>query len=468
MTDGNKPNQPGTDTAEIEKKAREAARKEAREVVEFAARYGVPADDVVGMSMAEAKEHVLTQLAERVSGDPEQRAVTTVTADAGDKAIRAADNYLLSKCRFAKPDNGNPLVGRGIREAGVRWAEMQGVRNARDWSKRDQAHFAIGDFRNMSSRAARDAANLTTASFTSFVNLDSITKIVASGFEQGGRAINYQLFTDRQTVPDFRQYNIGSLGTGNLEQTAENVAFPELDKSEGVYQNTVKMWGGTLSLSVQALVNDDTNQFERSLRQAGAIAQKTINRRVYQKLLMGTSSDEDTSTWTNNTTTGDIQYTTADGAYGARAALDDVIAALMTKTGQDGNPLGTVPAFLLVAPGLAGQARGITGGIAPGQVTEQQPTAGDLTVVPSPWLASGSGLTGADSAHYYLLADPNEVTALVINEIVGMESPQVMEYDAGAVAAKKWKIYHAFEADLVSQANSAATTIIAGAQQGTD
>jgi hypothetical protein len=140
----------------------------------------------------------------------------------------------------------------------------------------------------------------------------------------------------------------------------------------------------------------------------------------------------------------------------------------MTKTGQDGEPLGTTPAFLLVAPGLAGQARGLVGGLAPGQTTVHQPAAGDLQVIMSPYLTTGSGLTGADSAHYYLLADPNEVTTLMVNFITGMETPQVMEYDAGATVARNWKIFQFFEADLVYQANSAGTDIIAGAQQGTD
>jgi hypothetical protein len=86
--------------------------------------------------------------------------------------------------------------------------------------------------------------------------------------------------------------------------------------------------------------------------------------------------------------------------------------------------------------------------------------------VVTPWLEA-STLTGFSTTTYYLIADPALVTGLVLSTVAGYESPQVQEYDAGAVGARKWKIWQPFEADLFWCANSAGTSLIPGAQQAT-
>lgn len=428
-------------------------------------------EEVAGYRSLEAASlDLLKRKAKVEATDDPEGPIVRITHDKIDKVRELTTGMLMHRSNLATADERkaqNPLVGMTYLDAARRWGRLMGVRGIEDWSRKDVACFALGDYRNMSETAKRSAANIISSQYANFVTLDAITKVVARGFENIGRGVNYQLWTAPNRVPDFKNFFVGSLGTGNLQETAENESFPELVKSEGVYNSAVKMWGGTLSLSLQAMLNDDTGEFDRSLQQTGPIAQKTINKRAYQKLLRGTATT-DASTWTNNTTQGAIGYTTADGSAAARTNLDAVIAGMMNKVGQDGNPLGNVPAFLLCAPTLAGQARGITSGVGPGQQNTHKPTAGDLEVLASPWLTTSSGLTGADSAHYYLLCDPNEVTTMLTTMIGGMETPQVMEFDAGAVAARKWKIFLPFECDLVNQANSAGTTIIAGAQQGTD
>jgi hypothetical protein len=244
------------------------------------------------------------------------------------------------------------------------------------------------------------------------------------------------------------------------------MTFPELDKAEGVYNSNAAMWGGTLSLSLQALVSDDTASFERLLRMAGPIADKTIDRRVFQKLLMGTSAAEATSTWTNNTTSGgSLVYTTADLAAAARAKLGLVRAALINKVGKDGNPYGNAPRFLVVPVTREMEALGITGGSGPALQAGVAQQASSLEVVASPWLEA-SALTGYSTTSYYLIADPGEVTALVLSKVRGFETVQVMPYDAGAVASFNWKLFLPFEADLVYDL-VAGTKYFPGAQQGT-
>jgi hypothetical protein len=222
------------------------------------------------------------------------------------------------------------------------------------------------------------------------------------------------------------------------------------------------MWGGTISLSEQAIVSDDTGRFMEGLRQAGVIAQKTIDKRVFQKLMMGISTDEATATWTDNVTSGaTIVHATNDAAIAARTNLSKVEAALMNKIGLDGNPTGNMGSFLIVPPDLQYVAAGLMG-IAPGQ---QNQTSLRYTVISSPWLQF-SGLTGNSGTSYYLVADPSEATGLVLSTINGIEEPKIEQYDPGAVAAYKWKIYNPFEVGMGAHTYGG-KTLIAGIQQGT-
>lgn len=439
---------------------RSAVLKETREVAEMARSLKLDAADFAGLGKEAAKDAMIAALSKRDASPAPAVSVVSMTVDAADKARDAVTGALAFNAGFrnAKMQDGNPLVGRGIQSIIKKYAAMVGERSA-DWEKGDIAQYALGHPEKI---AGRSAANVTSSMFPSFVFLNSITKIVAMGFERGARSATYRDITSSQTVPDFKQFSIGALGVGNLAKTAEDTAFPEIDKSEGVYNSTVKMWGGTMSLTLQALVNDDSSQFNRHLQQAGAIADKTIDRRTYQKLLMGTSASEGTSTWTSNTTSGGtIVFTTADTLAAARANVGKIQAALMNKLGLDGNPLGTIPSFMLVGPTNATNAAAL---FAPtgGQVSS--PVLGPK-VIASAWLEA-SALTGSSTTSYYMLADPNEVTGLVLSKIQGYENIQVDQYDAGAVAAVKYKLWLPFEVDL-AYLTVGSTATVAAAQQAT-
>jgi HK97 family phage prohead protease len=450
--------------------ARAAAIQEARDIASLARSHNLDPDSYLELGVAGASQKMLRDLAAvRATnlGQPVGGARSVeVTEAAEDKARDAFFGAMAHNAGFRGENlrgvqDNNSLRGRGLLDMVRGTAIALGIRSAGEWDKQDLAWLALGKPSMIQGRGARDA-NVTSSSFPNFVFLNAITKVVAQGFAVGGKSIRYQPLVSVDYRPDFKSFYIGTLAVQNLQKTAEDVAFPELDKSEGVFNSQVKMWGGTMSLTFQALVNDDTAQFDRNLRQAGLIAQKTIDKRVFQKLLMGTSTSEATSTWTSNTTSGGtVNYTTNDGAAASRAGLGKVRAALMNKVGLDGNPLGTIPRFAICGPTREQQLRGLLS-VAPGQQTVQQ---ADLEVISSAWLEA-SALIGNATDTYYLLADPNEVTGLVLSYIRGMESPQVMPYDAGAVAASKWKIFQPFEADLVNMSISG-TTVIAAAQQAT-
>jgi hypothetical protein len=423
------------------------------------------------MSKSEAQAAIIKARSERDAKErtpaPEQPATPAVRL--GEEHIEkqrdAVAEAMAARIGMPGKVDGNPYARMSLIDMARTFARANGIRGSENWSRKDIANFALGYVDQIS--GFRDSANVINANYANFVTLNAITKITAKGFEMGSKSITYQPLVEVQRVPDFKSFYVGGLGTGNLQQTAENVAFPELAKTEGAYNDTVKMWGGTLSLTLQALINDDTSAFDRSLRQSGVIAQKTIDRRVYQKLLMGTSAATGTSTWTSNTTSGcSPVYTTADTLAAARAKINLGIAAMMQKTGLDGNPTGNIPSYFVAGPTSGAYLAGLLAA-APGQTVSNSYANGAMSLIITPWLEA-SALTGYSTTSFYVAASGSDVTSLVLSYINGYESPQVQEYDAGAVGARKWKIWLPFEADLFwYTAPDGSTKVIPGAQQCT-
>ncbi len=474
MTDSNQPGQSGQPagapasvapvTPANDEAHRAAAISEVREISQMAESVGLKASDYIGMRKADASAKMVVDMAEKQRTAVPASPAISMTADHADKQRDAVAEAFLVRAGMAKPGNGNPYAGRSIASMGRIYARESGIRGAIDWEAKDSAHFVLGEISQVS--GLRDAPNITTGNFTNFVMLNAMTKVTAKGFEMARKGLvgsSGAPIYDTQKVRDFKTYYMGGLGTANLQETAEGVAFPELTKTEGAYSDTAKMWGGTLSLSLQALISDDTSAFDRSLRQVGPIAQKTIDQRLITKFLCGTSTSVGTSTWTSNTTSGCTPvFTTGDTLAAARANVGKGPAALQGKLGLDGNPLGNMSRFLLAGPTAGLYLSGILG-VAPGQSVQN---AGQFELVVTPWLEAAA-ITGNSSTSYYAISDPALVTGLVLTMIDGYDTVQVQEYDAGAVGARKWKFWLPMEADLFWFTNSATTKIIPGAQQCT-
>jgi phage head maturation protease len=438
---------------------------EQRQVAELARSLKLDASQYVGKTLAIAKDEMLAEIGKRASAHVEPQHAISITIEDADKQADAIAKAYEARVYGKSADNGNPYAGMSLRRMAARFARKNGIRTE-DWSERDEAHFALGELSQV--RGMRDApASVITSSFPNFVFLNSIAKIVAKGFEQAPKGLTGQsgaTIYDTQMVPDFKTYTVGGLGVGNLVETAENTAFPELAKTEGAYSSVAKMWGGTISLSLQALISDDTAQFDRALRQAGPIAQKTIERRLVQKFLRGIATT-DASTWTNNTTSGCTPvWTTSDTLAASRANIGKGAAALANKVGLDGTPTANMPRFVFAGPTSGNYLAGLLS-VAPGQ-TVQNAVLGQYELVVSPWLEA-SAITGNSTTSYYLIADPMLATGLILSKINGYETIQVQEFDAGATGARKWKMWMPFEADMFWAANSAGTSTIFAAQQCT-
>lgn len=404
----------------------------------LAAAHGVSADGLdFGKPEADLNAELLKRhAAANVAKPVEPVTKVQVVADAADKFIDGASKGLVGE-RGGLVLSASDLVRR--------CAKFDGE-DASDWSPMELANYAM---RRMS-YSKRDAANKTTASF-SVLTGNTANKALLKGFDSY-MPVWDKICTIKDAANFNAHYHVG-VATGRLTETAEDIAFPELTQREGSYSSTLKMWGATVSVTEQAIVNDELGEIMRSFQRAGYAAARTIDRQVFYVLL--------NATWTNDTQTGATLATAGN--------LDLVRAKLKGKLSPGGEKMDLEPAILLVDSANAYNAALATGQIYKinETVAGGSPKVTGIQVIDSTWIGDTGLLAGALTTDYYLFGNPNVVDTITLEFLRGMRSPEIQPFDAGAVAAAKYKIKLPFQATVATHTDSASAARVSGITKAT-
>lgn len=439
--------------AEEIRKLREANAKLERsaKLRAIADEHGVTGLDFDGIdSIEEGQRQIMAKLGERHSKPAHGAPVTQVTRDAADKVLERA-NGALHAIAQVEADEGSNLDVRGMslkqlirtvaRSAGESLDDATDIEVA-SWFQRNVSPCGHGQ---------RDAANKVTGQFSSLL-ANVANKAVQSGINEYDAATWDQFSTVRE-VADFKQVTNTNLASGRLTKTPENEAFPELTQADTAYNSTLGLWGATVSLTMQMIVNDDLGGFMRELRRAGAISALTVDREVYYQIL--------NATWTNDVSTSSGLSTLAN--------LDKPRAALKEKLSPAGEKMGINARFLLHDPANAIPAQQATGAIsAGGQTTPPSLGSRQIRTIESHWIGDTGLKSGVATTDYYLTGNPSVHDTVLVNFLSGVgRTPIIMPYDPGAVAAEKWKIMLPFVATVATHTDSADATRVSGMQKAT-
>ena len=386
----------------------------------------------------------------------------TVVRDGGDKFRDAAiDNFMaltsvpikkegqrgLQAYSVAEKDQGARQLGP--LEIARRCAEFHGIPGARDWTKFETAQYAMEQSR-MGWVNKRGGPNQTFSMFTQIL-ANVLDKAVMAGF-MGFENTTYEQWTRRRIVQDFKQFNTAALVLGNLVKTAEAATFPEIQAKDAGYNATLNMWGATLTLTLQALISDDLGEFMSKLGQAGMIAKRTVDREVYNQL-MG-------ATWTNDTTSG--------ATLANAGALDLVRIGFREKKSPVGLYLGNSPRYLLHPLELSLAAERATGRAQPPGEAAYLASNESRQIIPIEVVhLDDTTLNANASTTSYYLASDQTVDSMVVAFLNGMEQPQVMEFDAGAIAARNFKLMLPFVATPATYTDNSNNVRNLGMQLGT-
>lgn len=438
-------------------------REEVATIAKQAEGLGLRSSDYVGKSLADARDAMLADVAKRNAGSNPQTPVvpsTTVTSDGADKLFGAI-RHSLYQMGHVKPDADelaeDKHLARAKREGSFinfkqalrQVARAQGL-PAEDWSDLQVATWGASQF-DMRTHGVRDAANKISAGFSTLL-ANVATKTVLAGLSSYDAA-TWQIWCTQKTVPNFLAVTNAGLSTGRLTLIPEGEAAPEITQKDGGYNASLGLYGATISLTMQTIINDQLGEFMRSLRQIGVVAMRTIDRQAYSALL--------NATWTNDTTTS--------VTLGTATNLDKVRKDLAGKLNPAGEKMGISPRYLLHDPALTNSAQVATGAIyAPGQTTV--PTLQNRSIIPieSAWIGDTSLLAGVLTTTYFLTGNPEIYDTILIQLLEGVGlSPIIKPFDAGATPGERWLILLPFSATAATHTDSAGNARVHGIQKAT-
>jgi hypothetical protein len=231
----------------------------------------------------------------------------------------------------------------------------------------------------------------------------------------------HAVWTGERDVQDFRQQTLIQLSEApGLEKVNEGAEYTSSTFSEAAESFSIETFGRIVSLTRQALVNDDLNAFTRIPAAFGASARRKEADLVYGKLLGNpTMSDGDALFHSNhgNLSTANLTISVT--------GLGEARAAMRKQKGLQGMEyIDPMPRFLIVPVALETEAEELLASLvnpARSNDTANPEWIRSLTLVADPRLDADSEAT------WYLAASPAQMDTLIRAYLAGEQRPYVEE-----------------------------------------
>ena len=405
-----------------------AASQRAADITELCTRHGV-AHLAAGMIRAgntvdQARSAVLDELARRdaASGGHHNTRVQTVSDEAQTR-MAGIEQALLHRVdpRTELTDNGRQFRGMSLLEIGRDMLEAQGI-NTRGM-----------DRMTLASRMLTTRGMHGTSDFAHLLGNVANRRLRNAYDENPG---TYATWARRApNAPDFKNITVVQLsGAPELLQTNEHGEFKYGTMRDGAETYSVVTYGRIVSLTRQAIVNDDLRGFDRLVGAFGASARRLENRLVYAQLTSNPTMSDGTALFHadhGNLGTGAGSALGLDGLGAARAAMRQ-------QTGLQDEPLNLVPAYLIVPSAHEQKAYQFTSSnYVPAKSSDvnefRQGGRTALEPVVEPLLDATS------TAHWFLAASNSQVDTVEYCYLDGAEGPvidQEMGFEVDGVSVK--------------------------------
>lgn len=339
--------------------ARAAAASLAADITDLCQRHGVSqlASGLIrsGQTLDAARAAVLSELAVRdaAAGGHRNARIETVQ-DEMQVRMAGIEQAILHRIapRTQLDDNGRQYRGMSLLEIGRDFLTAQGVQT-RGLDRLELAG-RILQYRAVGSLGTTDFSSL-------FANVAN--KRLRNAYDENPGT--YSLWARRApNAPDFKNLSVVQLsGAPDLLQTNEHGEFKYGKMTDGGETYAVLTYGRIVSLTRQAIVNDDLRSFERLVSAFGFAARRLENRTVYAQLTANASLADGGALF--NATA----VTTAGGhanlATGAPSALQlssmaTARTAMRLQKGLSGEELNLAPSYLIVPAALENTAYQLT------------------------------------------------------------------------------------------------------------
>ncbi len=427
IQDGGASATPNTAAATAAAPAPAVADTRAADVADLCARHGVPTL-VAGLirngsSVEQAGIAVLAELAHRDTASGGHRNVSRIETVQDEMSVRMAgiEQAILHRVAAATQldDNGRQYRGLSLIEMGRDFLEAHGQ------STRGLDRMTLAS-RMLNFRAA---GPMGTSDFsTLFANVAN--KRLRSAYDEN--AGTYALWARRApNAPDFKNMSVVQLaGAPDLLQTNEAGEFKYGSMTDGGETYAMLTYGRIVSLTRQAIVNDDLRAFERMVTAFGFAARRLENRTVYSQLTANANLADGGALFnaTASTTAGGHANLITSSAL-AIATLTAGRTAMRLQKGLQQEELNLAPSYLIVPAALEQTAYNLTSAnYVPSTKAEiNEFRAGGRTAV-APVVEPV--LDGNSATAWYLAAANSQVDTVEYCYLDGAEGP-VIESEIG-------------------------------------
>ncbi len=239
-------------------------------------------------------------------------------------------------------------------------------------------------------------------------------RILMEAFERSASAIRQ--LARQITNPDFRSRTVAKIGElPRLEKVAEGGEITSTTRAEAKEAWRLDTYAQMISVTRQAIVNDDLGAFTDTLN---AMAQAAADTEAWLLVELLTANSGAGPTLDD----GAALFHADHGNLGTAAALDiDPLSAarlaMRRQTGVGGALITVAPRYLLVPPDLETQAEKIIATLQPTTVDQVNVFSQRLEVMVEPRLA--------DTTAYYLFAEPGQVPVLEYGYLASAPGPQL-------------------------------------------
>lgn len=340
----------------IEAAAAEAVRVERQRVADIGAlctRHAVPADKTAkyvadGLSVDQVTRAILDDQVQRdqSAGGARLNVHVQTTRDEDQTRMAGMEEAIAHRVdpRAKLTDNGRQFRGMSLIEIGRDWLELRGV-NTRGMDRMKLAqqilHFRSGMH--------------TTSDFGAlFENVGN--KRLRAGYEENRPS--YQVWARRApNAPDFKSMSVVQLGAApDLLQVNEHGEFKYGAMTDGKETYSMITYGRIVSLTRQAIINDDLRAFDRLIGAFGNSAARLENRTVYAVLTANAALGDGVALFhTNHANLG-----TGAGSALSITSLGAGRTAMRLQKGLQLEELNLAPSYMIVPAALEQTAYQLT------------------------------------------------------------------------------------------------------------
>lgn len=393
------------------------------DIVELCTRHGVPALAAsllrAGNTVEQASRAVLDELARRDAASGGHRNVGRIETVRDEMQVRLAGIEQAIMHRIAPrtelDDNGRNYRGMSLLEMGREFLESHG-QNTRGMDRMQLASRMLN---------FRAGGMLGTSDFSSlFANVAN--KRLRGAYDENPGT--YALWARRApNAPDFKNLTVAQLsGAPDLLQTNEHGEFKYGSMVDGGETYAVLTYGRIVSLTRQAIINDDLRAFERMVTAFGFAARRLENRTVYAQLTANANLGDGVALF-EAATHKNLQ--TGAGSALQFSSLTTARTAMRVQKGLAGEELNIAPGYLIVPAALEQTAYQLTSSnyVAAKQADVNEFRQGgrtSLTPVVEPVLDTNSATA------WYLASENSQVDTVEYCYLDGAEGP-VIETEIG-------------------------------------